>query len=148
MSIGERIYKLRDERRLSQDELADRIGVSRQTISNWETDKVRPDTDKLLTLCKEFDVSADYLLFGKEEIADIPKRESRPALFLVLSIIIGVFLIAALAISIILVSVSGGGTSFSLTLDWTAGIIIIIVALILLFAFFLFRYLKGKPPKK
>ena len=52
MTIGERLLKLRKERNLSQEELANVLDVSRQTISKWETDQTTPDFDKIVPLCE------------------------------------------------------------------------------------------------
>lgn len=62
MTIGEKILNLRKARGWSQEELAERIGVSRQAVSRWESDSAKPDADKIIALCDLFGVSADYLL--------------------------------------------------------------------------------------
>ena len=62
MTLGDKIRQLREERGLSQEELAERLDVSRQTVSNWENDKATPDAIKLGMLCRTFGVSADELL--------------------------------------------------------------------------------------
>ncbi len=62
MTLGDKIRQLREERGLSQEELAERLDVSRQTVSNWENDKATPDAIKLGVLCRTFGVSADELL--------------------------------------------------------------------------------------
>lgn len=62
MTIGEKIYTLRKSSGWSQEELADRIGVTRQAVSRWEADSAKPDADKIIELCDLFQISADYLL--------------------------------------------------------------------------------------
>lgn len=62
MSLGTNIQQLRKAAGLSQEQLADLIGVSRQAVSKWETDQSTPDVDKLLLLCDTFHVSTDELL--------------------------------------------------------------------------------------
>ncbi|MDE6869886.1 MAG: helix-turn-helix domain-containing protein, partial [Clostridia bacterium] len=62
MSIGKRIKDLRLDRNLSQTEFAVRIGTTQDSISLWENDKRLPDTIYIINICKEFNVSADYLL--------------------------------------------------------------------------------------
>ena len=62
MTLGEKIRRLREERGLSQEELAEALDVSRQTVSNWENDKATPDAVKLGLLCKALGVSADEML--------------------------------------------------------------------------------------
>lgn len=66
MTIGERIYELRRQRYVSQEELADIMQVSRQSVSKWETDQSYPELDKIAKLAKYFDVSTDYLITGEE----------------------------------------------------------------------------------
>lgn len=65
MTIGEKILNLRKARGWSQEELAERIGVTRQAVSRWESDSAKPDADKIVALCDLFGVSADYLLRDK-----------------------------------------------------------------------------------
>ena len=67
MSLGERIYKLRTEKKMSQGDLADALGVSRQSISKWETNGSVPELDKLVKLSGIFSVSLDELVTGKEK---------------------------------------------------------------------------------
>lgn len=71
MSIGNRIYELRSKHNLSQEELANELQVSRQTISKWESEQSLPDTDRLIALCNYFKVSSDYLLFAKEDKKEV-----------------------------------------------------------------------------
>ena len=76
MTIGERIYSLRKERGISQEELAGSIRVSRQAISKWEQDLAVPDTSNLLKLCTFFDVTMDDLT-GKKIAGDGYGRRKR-----------------------------------------------------------------------
>ena len=62
MKLGEKILKLRKKNSLSQEELGERINVTRQTISNWELDETTPNAEQLKLLSKEFNVSIDELL--------------------------------------------------------------------------------------
>lgn len=68
MTLGEKIAKQRKEHNYTQEQLAQILGVSRQSISKWESDLAYPETDKLLKMGKLFECSMDYLL--KDEIAD------------------------------------------------------------------------------
>ncbi len=74
MEIGQRMRALRQGAGLTQDELAERLYVSRQTISNWETGKSYPDVESVSLACDLFDVSADALLKG--DIMEMGKRVS------------------------------------------------------------------------
>ncbi|MGI6174639.1 MAG: helix-turn-helix domain-containing protein [Christensenellales bacterium] len=67
MNIGERIQQLRKASGLSQEQLAEMIGVSRQAISKWETDQSSPELEKVLALSKVFSISTDELL-GKDVV--------------------------------------------------------------------------------
>lgn len=62
MTFGEKLYKLRKENNYTQEQLAEILGVSRQSISKWESDIAYPETDKLIKMGKLFDSSLDYLL--------------------------------------------------------------------------------------
>ena len=62
MNLSEKIFKLRKANGLSQDELADKLNVSRQAISKWETDQSVPELDNILALAKVFNLTTDYLL--------------------------------------------------------------------------------------
>lgn len=76
MEIGKKIKKYRTEMNLSQEELADKIFVSRQSISNWENDKNYPDIKTLLLLSSLFEVSLDTLVKGDiEEMKEQIKQE-------------------------------------------------------------------------
>lgn len=68
MTLGEKIYRLRTEKGLSQEALGDVLKVSRQSVSKWETDQSVPELDKLVAISDFFDVSTDYLL--KEETTE------------------------------------------------------------------------------
>lgn len=64
-NLGERIYQLRTANNMSQGNLADRLDVSRQTVSKWENNQSIPETDKLIALSEIFAVSIDYILKGE-----------------------------------------------------------------------------------
>ncbi len=67
MDFNNRLYQLRKQKGLSQEELANRLNVSRQTVSKWEVGDSTPDMEKLVALSVLFDVSLDKLVMGKEE---------------------------------------------------------------------------------
>ena len=62
MTFGEKLQGLRRQRGWSQEQLADRVGVSRQALSKWERGAAKPDIDYVLKLCDLFGLSADALL--------------------------------------------------------------------------------------
>lgn len=65
MSFADNLQSIRKEKQLSQEELAEKIGVSRQAISKWEQGSGYPETEKLLILSQELNVSLDYLMLGE-----------------------------------------------------------------------------------
>lgn len=67
MTFGEKLYKLRKEKGLSQEALADHMNTTRQAVSKWENDQAFPETEKLLILGNLFQVSIDYLLKETDE---------------------------------------------------------------------------------
>lgn len=73
MSLPERLMKLRKAANLSQEEVADKLEVSRQTVSKWETGQSSPDLDKVLPLCELYNVTPDELLHngGMEESGEL-----------------------------------------------------------------------------
>lgn len=66
MNLGERLFELRKEKNLSQEEVAEKLNVTRQTISKWETNQSTPDFDKIIPLCELYGISADELLKGEK----------------------------------------------------------------------------------
>ena len=76
MELGKHIKMYRQEAHLSQDELANRVYVSRQTISNWENDKSYPDVNSLVLLSEIFQISLDKLIKGDIEVMkDVIQKE-------------------------------------------------------------------------
>lgn len=67
MDFNNRLYQLRKQKGLSQEELANRLNVSRQTVSKWEVGDSTPDMEKLIAMGDLFDVSLDRLVMGKED---------------------------------------------------------------------------------
>lgn len=65
MTLGEKLAKLRREQNLTQEQLAELLGVSRQAISKWESNAAYPETEKLIRLAKLYNCSLDYLLLDK-----------------------------------------------------------------------------------
>lgn len=68
-SLGKKLHLLRKQAGYSQEELAYKVDVTRQTVSLWESNSLIPKADKLKMLCKIFNVSSDYLLFDSAEPA-------------------------------------------------------------------------------
>ncbi|MBQ8577756.1 MAG: helix-turn-helix domain-containing protein [Clostridia bacterium] len=77
-TLGARICRLRTERGMSQGDLADRLGVSRQSVSKWETDTSTPDLERLVALAEVFGMTLDALILNKQEKPDEPEKADRP----------------------------------------------------------------------
>ena len=73
MDLGKKIMTMRNEKNLSQEQLAEKLNVTRQTISNWENGKFYPDIDSLVNLSKFFNVSLDVLLSYVDKVLDYLK---------------------------------------------------------------------------
>lgn len=69
MSLGTRIASMRGFKRINQDQLGGMVGVTKQTVSGWETGRRAPDADAIRKMCGVFGCSADYLL----ELSDDPR---------------------------------------------------------------------------
>lgn len=65
MTLGEKIFKLRSEKNLSQGDISELLGVSRQSVSKWENDGAVPDLDKIIKLAEIFGITIDELVKGE-----------------------------------------------------------------------------------
>ena len=68
MNMSDRIQYLRKSKGLSQEELADKVGVSRQAVSKWESEQSTPDIEKIIIMSEIFEVTTDYILKGVEPV--------------------------------------------------------------------------------
>ncbi len=100
MELGSRIKKLRMENGMSQEALADRAYVSRQTISNWENDKSYPDIESILLLSEIFHISMDDMIRGDVEIMKEKIKTEDIGLLKKYSRIYAGLLIAMVAVSV------------------------------------------------
>ena len=75
MTFGERLQALRQRAGMSQDQLAERLGVSRQAVSRWERDETMPETDKVIALADLFGVTTDYLLRPQPESSETETKK-------------------------------------------------------------------------
>ena len=76
MNIADRIQNLRKAKGISQEELADRVGVSRQAVSKWENEQSMPDLDKVIIMSEYFGVTTDYILKGIEPTQQTDKHNN------------------------------------------------------------------------
>jgi transcriptional regulator with XRE-family HTH domain len=112
MTIGNLIKQRRLEQNITQINLAKRIGVSRQTISNWENDKTLPDIDYIIELAQLFNLSVDQLLAVDSQTVSSTETQSpnflkrqlkRNFIFLLLFILCAVLDIRIAAILLLLI---------------------------------------------
>lgn len=71
MNLAEKLQQLRKRNNLSQEQLADKLGISRQSISKWESGQSAPEIDKIVQLSEIFSVTTDYLL---KDIKEYPEN--------------------------------------------------------------------------
>lgn len=77
MELGKRITEIRKENNMTQEELAEKFHVTRQTISNWENGKSYPDVETLVHISNEFNVSLDMLMKGDKDMVTKITKEQR-----------------------------------------------------------------------
>ena len=159
MTFGEKLVYLRERRGMSQEELAESLDVSRQTISNWENDKVKIDVDKAIEICQIFDVDLNSLFLTSDtdklqqnksdEIKHEGNTNKKLVALSVISCVMLVVTIALVILSAILLSQSYDNRlepSLSLTSKFTyqdgfvalligSSIIFAVCAVILIFCF-------------
>ena len=76
MNLGEKLFELRKAKNLTQDEVAEKLNVTRQTVSKWETNQSTPDFDKIVPISELFEIGVEELLTGKvKEENDQAKEE-------------------------------------------------------------------------
>ena len=76
MNLSDRIQYLRKAPGISQEGLADQLGVSRQAVSKWESEQSMPDLDKIISMSDYFEVTTDYLLKGIEPVVQKEEEQS------------------------------------------------------------------------
>lgn len=99
MNMADRIQHLRKSKGISQEELADRVGVSRQAVSKWESEQSTPDIEKVILLSDFFGVTTDYLLKGIEPVPQNANDKTDARIFSLVGTILNfIGLIAAIMI--------------------------------------------------
>jgi len=81
MNFGENLREIRKQRKMTQEDLAELLNVSRQAVSKWESGEGYPETEKLLILSKELNISIDYLLNNEVHLEEKEKKEAKSAVF-------------------------------------------------------------------
>ncbi len=133
MDLGKKIIAMRNEKNLSQEQLAEKLNVTRQTISNWENGKFYPDIDSLVNLSKFFNVSLDNLLSYDDKVLDYLK-DSTDIVKSNKNILYAVLLNILLIIAFVIV-----GIIFN---ESTSIIIIIFTVSIISFSFLFYQIIK------
>ena len=106
MTTGEKIKQLRKTANMSQEKLADSLGLSRQAVSRWETDNAIPETSVILKLSELFHVTTDYLLKVTEtENPENREREKDTSIKVTWNLIIGITGVSLAALSVFALSV-------------------------------------------
>ncbi len=121
MTLGEKLQKLRKDQKMSQEELASKITVSRQAVSKWELNEALPDTENIIQLSKVLGVSIDYLLNNEIEnieetpiLKEITKKVKKEynnlwtivtVISIILAIIIGSFMNVTTTVVLIIASI-------------------------------------------
>lgn len=120
MDLGKKIIEMRKNKNLSQEQLAETLNVSRQTISNWENGRFYPDIDALVKISKYFNISLDDLLASDSNVLKYLKvstdivRSNKNILYaiilniflIILFVITGILLEESIAIIIIIFTIS------------------------------------------
>lgn len=110
MSLGNNIFELRKKERISQEKLGERVGVTRQTVSNWELEQTVPDANQLLALSKALNTSIDLLVendiqnvleqkVSNVETEIIRNNKFQKIIISVLSIIVVLFILAFISLA-------------------------------------------------
>ena len=74
-NLGERLLELRKDKRLSQEEVAEKLNVTRQTVSKWETDQSMPDFDKIVPLCELYGITPNELFIELKKKETLKNNE-------------------------------------------------------------------------
>ena len=117
MTLGEKIYKLRTERNLSQGDLSEILEVSRQSVSKWENGAATPDLDKIIKLSEIFGITIDELV-KNEDVSASPSEEPKNTTVIIKKEsgfpprkIIGTVLLSLSLIVTVVLLAAGGGIS-------------------------------------
>lgn len=94
MNMSDRIQYLRKQKGYSQEEPADKVGVSRQAVSKWESEQSMPDLEKVIIMSELFEVTTDYILKGIEPVSATNRKLIKTlylSFFLVFATIAGIW---------------------------------------------------------
>ena len=115
MDFGEQIMSIRLENNLTQEQMASKLNVTRQAVSNWEGNRNLPDIEMLITISNVFHLSLDQLILGGENMSNIKEKlirdgsETRRARLNLISIAVGA---ALLLFGFILILIKGASVEY------------------------------------
>ena len=124
MNLGETIYRLRTGKNLSQGDLAEKLGISRQSISKWENNIAIPDLEKIIKLSEIFEVSLDELVKGEEfyqkteSVIESPQEKTKESGFPPRKIAGTILLCMSFLVVMFFLIAGGGLASFIFTLPF------------------------------
>jgi len=133
MNMEERIQELRKGKGLSQEQLADVLGVSRQAVSKWEGGQSLPEVEKLISMSELFGVTVDYILKGEMTPLQQEQRDKRRSAAVGAQIVSAV---AAMILAVGLISTVGRLSDGVNTMDTYSGLVIECVGIMLMLAGF------------
>ena len=151
MALSEKLYELRKKDGLSQEQLAEQLGVSRQAVSKWESGKTVPESDTLISISKYYNVSLDYLMrendLVSEMVADKDETQTKAnngrdkRIFGIVTCLIGIVCLLAWGIVSIFMPTTSDriGTSSMITIDGNGVFLIICIAAIIIGAVLLLK---------
>ena len=119
MNIADRIQYLRKQKGYSQEELADKVGVSRQAVSKWESEQSTPDLEKVIAMSELFEVTTDYILKGIEPVSTTNRKTLYWGFVLIFATIAGIWSFAANRFNydeIIMIILAGGVVGLGMAL--------------------------------
>lgn len=140
MTLGERLLQYRTDLKISQDALAEKVGVTRQTVSKWETDQSTPEFNKILPLCEIFGITPNELIKGEKEETveqkekiqeeqveqEIIKRNRKKATIVSISVFLYIISIFAVAYMEESLQYDDGKTVMFLGITWSIATVLLI----------------------
>ena len=122
MRFSEKLPKLRKNNNLSQEQLAEQLGVSRQAVSKWESEQSTPDLEKVIAMSELFEVTTDYILKGIEPVSTTNRKTVKTlylGFVLIFATIAGIWSFAANRFNydeIIMIILAGGVVGLGMAL--------------------------------
>ncbi len=133
MTIADKIKKLRKDNNMTQEDLAEKMNVSRQTVSKWETNIVIPDANNIVSICKLFNITTDELLDYKVE--SIQKKKQ----FIIDMSVLLLGIIGFIVFAILLITNKIDETSSVITINVYGIIALIFLTLVIAFVMIMIK---------